>query len=248
MSVRQINMLIATICATAIAFLAAPQLRANDADSTATIDPVLLKELTEIDARLAKIEDLQAAFTQEKRVALLKKPLISKGTVLVKGQHVRWEVTDPSPSTTLTTPGEIRIHYPKQKLVEVYKVDERMAAVVASPLPRLEVLRKHFKIERAAEPKAGHDEPTKEDGKEATLLRLRLTPLKEELSKHIARVDVVIDREQAIAKRIEIVDADGDRTAITFDGLQTNKGVKDERFKLDLPAGTRVVRPLEAVE
>lgn len=209
------------------------------ADATADIKPGLLKELAAIDARLATIEDLQGRFTQEKHVALLKKPLTSTGQVFVKGTHIRWQVDEPSPTITLTSPGEVRIHYPKDKLVEVYRVDERLSSVVASPLPRLAVLVKHFKIERS---------PGAKDEKEDGLLRIRLTPRKEELSRHIARVEVTIDIEHALAKRMEIVDADGDRTAISFESLKANRGVKDEQFKLDLPAGTRVVRPLEAAE
>ncbi|MEX2214769.1 MAG: outer membrane lipoprotein carrier protein LolA [Phycisphaeraceae bacterium] len=206
------------------------------------VEPALLKQLKELDERLAKIKDMQARFTQTKHVSLLKKPLVSQGDVLIKGQQMRWDVTKPSPSTTLTSAKEIRIHYPQQKIVEVYFIDERLASVVASPLPRLDVLLGSFKVERAAGPKDGDKE------KEADRLHLSLTPRSEELKKHITRVNVTIDTTRALAQRIEMIDIDGDRTEITFDAIQLNVGLKDDRFELKLPEGTRVVRPLEAVE
>ena len=210
-------------------------------DDKPDVAPALLAELKELDERLAKIQDMQADFTQAKHVSLLKRPLISQGEVLVKGEQMRWDVSKPSPSTTLTSAKEIRIHYPQQKIVEVYAIDQRLSSVIASPLPRLDVLLRNFTIERIV-PKQQTEEQSE------TLLHIRLTPRGEELRKHITRVNVTIDRKQALAQRIEMIDIDGDRTEISFEGIKLNVGLKDEQFELKLPAGTRVVRPLEAVE
>jgi len=230
----------------ALLHAATPAVAADDAGSTAPASPAensdveagLLNELKALDEKLVKIEDLRGTFSQEKHTALLKKPLTSSGTVIVKGPSMRWDALKPTPSTTLTSPGEVRIYFPRQKLVEVYRVDERLASVIASPLPRLIVLLKNFKIER---------QPTKEGANEKHLA-IRLTPRTEELGKHLTRVDVSIDRETALAVSMEMVDADEDRVVIAFADLKTNTGVKDEELELKTPSGTKVVRPLEALE
>jgi len=211
-------------------------------DDAPDIEPALLEQLKSLDAKLAKIQDMRARFTQAKHVSLPKKPLISQGNVLIKGEHMRWDVTKPRPSTTLTSAKEIRIHYPEQKVVEVYAIDERLSSVIASPMPRLNVLLRNFKVEREAAPKGASEEGEKHR------LYLRLSPRGEELKKHITRVNVTLDTERALAERIEMVDVDGDRTEITFDAIELNVGLKDDAFELKLSAGTRVVHPLEAVE
>ena len=210
---------------------------AADEHADAKIDAALLAELKALDKKLEKVEDLRAAITQRKHVSLLKEPLVSTGSVLVKGERTRWDITKPTPSTTLTSSSEIRIHYPRQKLVEVYRVDERLASAIASPLPRLALLLKHFRIERL---------PTPKDADAAKHLAIRLTPLNDEMKKHIARVEVLIDRASAVTRRMELVDVDGDRTVIDFSAIEVSPGLKAKDFELALPPGTRVVHPLEA--
>jgi outer membrane lipoprotein-sorting protein len=45
---------------------------------------------------------------------------------------------------------------------------------------------------------------------------------------------------------MEMVDVDGDRTTIDFHAIELNTGLKAGDFELTLPAGTRIVRPLDA--
>jgi outer membrane lipoprotein-sorting protein len=44
---------------------------------------------------------------------------------------------------------------------------------------------------------------------------------------------------------LEIVDADGDRTHVTFSGCRLDTGIKPDDLKLDVPKDTTVSRPLE---
>ena len=56
---------------------------------------------------------------------------------------------------------------------------------------------------------------------------------------------VLIDAETACARNVEMTDADGDVTTITFTNIKTDTGVSDTDVKLVTPPGTTVSRPLE---
>src|SRR4051794_3819975 len=58
-----------------------------------TTDPKLLERMVQIDQRVASIKDMVADFEQQKITPLLKKPLISKGTVRVLPTSMLWETT-----------------------------------------------------------------------------------------------------------------------------------------------------------
>jgi outer membrane lipoprotein-sorting protein len=58
-------------------------------------------------------------------------------------------------------------------------------------------------------------------------------------------VDVLLDVTAAHILELEIVDADGDRTHMTFSGVRLDTGVTPDDLKLSVPAGTTVSRPLE---
>src|SRR5262245_35428095 len=62
------------------------------------LDPALEAKLADIDARAAKIEDFSGKFDQQKFTALLRKPLLSNGTVRKVGSVIRWDTEKPEPS------------------------------------------------------------------------------------------------------------------------------------------------------
>jgi outer membrane lipoprotein carrier protein len=205
-----------------------------DGPKPAPPDPSLAAQLDDIDRRAGQARDLSGRFTQEKHTALLKKPLVSSGRIRMKGAVVRWDTESPEPTVLYSDGREIRMYYPRQATVEVYPIDRRLGDLAASPLPRLDILRRHFRIERA--PDAPRDGKTVE---------LKLTPTDESLAQHVDEVRVTLDVPSACVTRVEMLDADGDRTVIRFTDVRTNTGVKDGELELTVPAGTKVSRPLE---
>ena len=57
-------------------------------------------------------------------------------------------------------------------------------------------------------------------------------------------VRVVIDSTIPCLVRMEITDADGDRTMLELKDIKVNTGVSDARVQLTVPAGTRISRPM----
>jgi outer membrane lipoprotein-sorting protein len=201
-------------------------------------DPALSKQLEAIDARGAKIKDFTSDFRQEKFTALLKKPLVSSGVVRVAGPVIRWDTKEPENQVLYSDGHEVRMYYPAQKLLEIYTIDQRLGELASSPLPRLKTLREHFTLERS-------DGKRFHPPKDRQVLPLRLVPREEELRQHIDEVDVLLDVTAAHILELEIVDADGDRTHVTFSGVRLNTGLTPDDLKLSVPPDTTVSRPLE---
>ena len=206
-------------------------------------DAKLAAVLEDVDRRAGRAADLVGRFRQEKHTALLKKPMVSAGRIRMKGAVVRWDTESPEPGVLYSDGREIRMYYPRQSTVEVYPIDQRLADLAASPLPRLAVLRQHFTIEPAPpDPQRG----TRRDDPEQ--LEIRLTPSGTYLAEHVEQVRVKLDTAAARVTAVEMLDTDGDRTVIRFTDLKTDTGIKDADLDLVLPAGTKVSRPLDGVQ
>lgn len=194
--------------------------------------------LEAVDGEMAKVTDLRADFEQRRRTPLLKRPLVSKGTVLTKGNLVRWDTASPRESVLVIGHDSIRMYYPTDRLVEVYPVGEGFRDLAGAPLPRLSVLRARFEFS----PLSPGDPAMK--GEDAHLLAVLLKPKSEELRKHVTSVKVVIDEAGPAAKKVVITDPEGEETEIAFTHTRLNSGVRDDEMELNLPEGVRVSKPL----
>lgn len=199
----------------------------------------LIERLEEIDRRGAEIRDLVADFEQRKHTPLLKKPLVSTGRVLVKGARVRWETLEPHATTMTIDEREVKIYYPDQKSLEIYPVEGGLARLSASPLPRLDAIREQFEIEAVSVA----DLDSEADPRES--LALRLTPLQDSLKEHLSEVRVLLHIPSACMTRLEMIDADGERTTIVFRNVRTDTGIEAKALELTVPRATSVSRPLD---
>ena len=206
------------------------------------VDPQLWAQMVAIDARASHITSMVAHFQQEKFTALMRKPIVSSGTIRIKGSMMRWDTTEPYPSTMLFSDREAKIFYPNPApgTLEVYSLDQRMAEMAASPLPRLKILKETFSF--AQIPVHDMDANAKDDG----FLALRMTPREQSLKEHVQEVRVLLDAQAGYIVRAEMTDADGDRTVLHFSQIKLN--VDPGKLELTVPAGTKIVHPLEGME
>ena len=205
----------------------------------AGVDEKLWARMVEIDARGGTVADLTADFTQEKHTPLLKKPMVSTGTIRIKGSATLWNTVQPEPTVMRIDEKEVRLLYPKQKVLEVFPVDEKMGSLAASPFPRLALLKQHFTFEQI---KAKELLPDADDAKH---LALRMRPKDAALRKHIDEVSVVLDAATGLVLRAQTVDGDGDRIVLSFTNMKVNTGLKDADLEMATPPGVTVSRPLE---
>ncbi|HWE02246.1 MAG TPA: outer membrane lipoprotein carrier protein LolA [Tepidisphaeraceae bacterium] len=216
---------------------AAPQ--ATQPTTAASADSQLMGQLTEINARAAAITSLSADFEQRKFTALLRKPLVSSGRVRVKSSTMRWDTERPEKSVLLITENQVRIYYPAQAVVEIYNLDQRLAELASSPLPRLAALKNQFAFARVAPAEL---DPSADPAK---FLAIRLTPITDELRQHLQQVRVLLDTSGGYIVYAELTDADGDKTIIHFRNVRVNVGVGD--LELKVRPGTKFTHPLEGL-
>lgn len=215
---------------------------AQPATAPAGVDPTLWKQMVAINAKGETVQDLKATFEQKKFTPLLKKPLVSTGEVRVRGATMRWDTQAPAATVMLINEKEVHLYYPQQKVVEIYKIDQQLSSLAASPLPRLDVLAKHFTFEKIA------GKLMRVEGDPPNTLALRLVPTDPSLKENVDEVRVLIDEDEGYILRFEMTDADGDRTVIAFSGIQTNTKLPQSEMELALPSDVRISRPLEALE
>jgi len=215
---------------------------ASPGKAPAGVDPQLWAQMVAIDARASRITSMVAHFQQEKFTALMRKPIVSSGTIRIKGSMMRWDTTEPYPSTMLFSDREAKIFYPNPApgTLEIYSLDQRMAEMAASPLPRLKILKETFTF--AQIPVHDMDANAKSEG----FLALRMTPREPSLKEHVQEVRVLLDAQAGYIVRAEMTDADGDRTVLHFSQIKLN--VDPGKLELTVPAGTKIVHPLEGLE
>lgn len=192
-------------------------------------------ELEALSKRAEPIVTYAADFRQEKFTPLLRDPIESHGRVRIVESVSRWDTEAPYASTMLLADGELRLHYPEQNTLEVYELGDRLDALAASPVPDLDVLRQNFEIESS--------EWTHGD----KLFTLTLLPKTEQLRDALEEVAVDIDPALGSLRRLSMTDLDGETTVIHFENIQLNPDLDPADLQLDVPSGTKVVRPLEAV-
>ena len=202
------------------------------------IDAATWERMKQIDAKAAAIQTLSADFEQSKITPLLKKPMVSAGSVLAKGEVMRWDTRTPEPTLMRVDERQIEIFYPNQKTAEIYPLLSRLAELASSPVPRLATLLDHFSFS----PASASDLGQKPDPGQ---LALRMTPTDKAVAEHVQSGLVLIDAEHGFILALTLTDPDGERTDLRFSNVKINPDLEDSRLKLQLPEGTRIVHPLE---
>jgi outer membrane lipoprotein-sorting protein len=194
-------------------------------------DDVLRARLQQLEQKLAGVTDISADFEEQKFSTLLRKPMVSRGTVKVKGDHARWDTLEPRATTMLTSPQDVRIYLPHSQTLEVYPIMESLQPVVVSPIPRLATIERSFTISSGGSIPAGE-------------LSIVLTPREKRMLEFISEVLVEIDESTGFARRVEMRGPEGDRTVLVFVNVRINSGLSDSDVAFIPPPETKVVHPL----
>src|SRR5688572_4008991 len=194
--------------------------------------------------RSREIRSLALKFRQEKKLKILRRPRVSEGdlvyadgklSVVIRGKDGEVE------SAILMKDGELKIHYPRLKRVEVLALaagggpPTGGAAGFTMPFfaedPRN--LKRDFEITliRAGDP--GKDAPA---GKEERTLELVPRDPKSPLKK-VRMTFSGLDFKEYVQ-----IDASGDESRMTITASEMNPQVPPSRFELDLAEGTTFVR------
>ena len=191
----------------------------------------------EVEAFLSRLSEsrggaaMQANFREERRLALMNKPVIETGTIsFLPPDKFRRQVD--GGSLTVCDGDTLWLFYPQFGEAEKYTLSsnrplrESVAAMTSGfGLPNLS---KNYNVQAWKTPD-GH--------------RAKLTPKTSSLRKAVAEIQVDISNELS-AKRLEIVGTEGDRTFVTFSN-ERRVNLSPENFRFQPPEGVRVSEPLK---
>lgn len=206
--------------------LAAPTGAATPAKASQTLDSVL----KEVQKRQAAVKTLQAEFVQEKSLALLSQPQVSRGSFAYeKPDKVLWRYAEPTPVTMVIADGRMTTWYPKlsrAETIEVGRFQDRIFKYMGAA-NAIGELSTWFNFRFS-------------DRKGDTTWKLELLPKTSQVSKRMKGITIWIDRQSYLTTKFEYVEGDGDVTRYEFTSIRVNEPVPPSTFKLDLPPTVKV--------
>lgn len=170
------------------------------------------------------VRSLRVEFEQTKQLRILRRPLETTGRTLLKGRRVLMVVNakDGRPETeVLVTPGEVQIHYPRQKRLERLPLTEGAAPPTPFPLfgADLEELPRTYELS------------LEEDGEVLVLVPRGESPLRETRMRF----------EGTTIREVTQVTRRGDTVTLKVTKFELNPPIEDEELELEIPEGTEVV-------
>jgi outer membrane lipoprotein-sorting protein len=201
------------------------------------VDPAIWKRLIALEKKTGEVKDLQANFTQEKHTNLLKKPLVSSGILRVVGSVMRWETLKPQPSIVWMDGQQVKMYYPKDRLVEIYPLGAK-GSMPAWPMLRPSRMAKQFRIQAVPKAEKAIVEPA------TATWSIRLIPRDKKLAKRWSYIDLHLDSKTGLLQGASMLDQDGDRTETRLTKIRINQKLKADALKLKLPKDVKIVRPI----
>ena len=200
--------------------------------SVAKSAPLSDTELKNLLAAIRQNRTTQADFQEERVIRLMKKPVVSSGTVWFQPPNKsRREVKGNSPSATVSDGRELWIYYPNFKSAERYPLGkgsplDATVAAINSAL-NLEDIETSFNIS-ATKSDNGHE--------------LGLLPRTAAMKRVFQKLDLRIN-EKFRVERTDMLLPNNDRIVTTYSN-QTRPPIPSSMFEFKPPAGTEVTTPL----
>jgi len=200
--------------------------------SVAKSAPLSETELKNLLVAIRQKRTTQADFQEERVIRLMKKPVLSSGTVWFQPPNkFRREVKGNSPSVTVSDGRELWIYYPNFKSAERYPLGkgsplDATVAAINSAL-NLENIETSFNIS-ATKSENGHE--------------LALLPRTGAMKRVFQKLDLRINNEFRV-ERTDMLLPNGDRIVTTYSN-QTRAPIPPSTFEFKPPPGTEVTTPL----
>jgi outer membrane lipoprotein carrier protein len=194
--------------------------------------PLSEAELKNLLASVRQNRSTQADFQEERVIRLMKKPVLSSGTVWFQPPNkFRREVKGNSPSVTVSDGRELWIYYPNFKSAERYPLGkgsplDATVAAINSAL-NLENIETSFNIS-ATKSDTGHE--------------LALLPRSAAMKRVFQKLDLRINSDFRV-ERTDMLLPNGDRIVTTYSN-QTRGAIPSSTFVFKPPPGTEVTTPL----
>src|ERR1043166_8810572 len=201
-------------------------------ESIAHAAPLSEAELKNLLAAIRQNRSTQADFQEERVIRLMKKPVVSSGTVWFQPPNkFRREVKGNSPSVSVSDGRDLWIYYPNFKSAERYSLGkgsplDATVTAINSAL-NLENIETSFNI-TATRSENGYE--------------LQLLPRSAAMKRAFQKLDLRIN-EKFRVERTDMLVPNGDRIVTTYSN-QTRSPNPASTFEFKPPAGTEVTMPL----
>jgi outer membrane lipoprotein-sorting protein len=165
------------------------------------------------------IQSVQAAFTQEKHLQILAKPLTSNGILIFAApDRLRWEYRAPLPSILVMDAGRV------QRFVKTGTTwtEDASAALPAMSFVMQEIGRWM---------KGRFDENPDFDAKLEPDGRIVLTPRKEALATVIQKIDLQLAETPGVIDSVTVFEDETNFTRLIFTGVQVNRPIDPAMFR-----------------
>jgi outer membrane lipoprotein carrier protein len=192
--------------------------------------PTTMEILERFDRAQREAATLVARFTEEKRLRLLARPVVSHGRFFYnRPNQVRWEYEDPARRVFIITEDHYTAYFPgakKAENVEIKKfVGKRLFRFLAVGQSSRD-LAKSYDIARVV------------DGSLPGTHLLVLTPRRERV--RLAVLRLWIDAGTCLPRQIAYEEPDGDSTILTFQDLRSNVVLAAGEFEVSLPSDVQI--------
>jgi outer membrane lipoprotein-sorting protein len=167
-----------------------------------------------------EVKTIESDFVQEKKLAMLNTPLISKGHFWFRRENnIRWEYKQPYPYLIIISQDKIFIKEEKdQKLYDIQsnKMFQEMNKFISGCI-RGDILKndKEYKISYFEDERSYF---------------VTLVPVSEKMRQMLNEVQIWFDRSDFTVSRIRMTEQGGDYTRIDFNAKTTNTDIPVERF------------------
>ena len=175
---------------------------------------------------------LQANFREERRLAMLKEPVVNEGKVwFTLPDKVRREIEGKTPSTTVIDGKKMSIYYPNYQQLEIYDLEKR--PVIKDSLRALTAglnfreIGSYYNVEGS---------------KDGDMYHITLTPKTASVRKLVRSVDLTLN-ENLTPSRVIVEDTKGQRFTITYTNVR-REPIPESTFEFSAPPGTKVSTPL----
>ena len=200
----------------------------------APADPEMATLLERFDAAQTGLRTVSAHFKEVKTIGLLKDSVVQSGEFFhTKPDKVLWEYTSPETKLLMLNGKSIIAYYPKQKRAE--EIRTRFSKRMVKYLGLGSVL-KDLQDEC--------DITLSRDNRIAGTDLLVLVPKGRQVAKRLKEVRIWVDREISLPRVLEYVEADGDRTLISFDNILVNPEISLTKYEIKLPDDVTVTNGL----
>ena len=185
----------------------------------------LNRVINNIKEKEKNLKTFTAKFRQTRKTHLLREPLYSEGMIYFDSSgKLLMKVTSPSPLLILFKKNTLLIYYP-----EISKAEKRYIGNTEN------IIKKYFGIGQTGEELKKQYEIKLSTNQESDGYYLNMLPKQSAISKHIERIEVLVNPQTWLPEKILLTEVKGDQSALWLQFDSINQPLPPGIFSIPLP-------------